>query len=232
MRKVFAFVLCICVLLSLCACKQNQDNSAEKTETPKADSSEPAALENAYTKYGTEDQFLYVHKDTDTGSFAQPHQRGERIRLRHSDIHAGKAGAEAVNIYDYNLTLTDVLTGEAAKQKMKENCSNYDEEAYMFEDYDIYLLQLHFKYNNESMVKDHLPVDIYVAAVDAQDTFVNAEYRFDDRSYSNATPQGEVSNWYPVFVKKDATARPVFVIGSPMEYPGAVVKVYLNSALQ
>ena len=106
--------------------------------------------------------------------------------------------------------------------------TDFDEEKYLFEDNDVYLIKVNVRYNTKSSIKDRLPIDIYVAAVNSQGKYVNVEHRFDDSQYSNKTVNGEISNWYPVFVPKGEDIKPVFVVGSPMEYPGPVAAVYYD----
>ena len=121
-----------------------------------------------------------------------------------------------------------MLIGKEAEQKLKETCNNFDEEKYLFEDNDVYLIKVNVRYNPKSSIKDRLPIDIYVAAINSQGKYVNVEHRFDDSQYSNKTVNGEISNWYPVFVPKGENIKPVFVVGSPMEYPGPVAAVYYD----
>ncbi len=199
------------------------DNSKEDTKV-----TIPSEEKEEYIIYGNTEQNILIHKNIDFGSFEHPHKTGNSVRLRHSDINYGESDLNKSDIYDYDITVEQILTGNKAEQKLKETCSNFNEEKYLLEDNDAYLIKLNLKYNPESKVKDRLPVDIYVAAVNAQGKYVNVEHRFDDNQYSNKTENGQVSNWYAVLVPKGENIKPVFVIGSPMEYPGPVAAVYFE----
>lgn len=202
------------------------DNSKENTESPMI--TIPSEEKEEYVIYGNAEQNMIIYKDIDFGSFENPHKIGDSVRLRHSDINIGKTDLNSTNIYDYDITFEQILTGKKAEQKLKESCSNFDEEKYLFEDNDAYLIKVNVKYNPESKINDRLPVDIYVAAVNSQGKYVNVEHRFDDSQYTNKTENGKVSNWYTVFVPKGEDIKPVFVMGSPMEYPGPVAAVYYD----
>lgn len=245
-KKFLSFILAVLIACCFCGCgrkgaetetnsktvqngestKSSSDSSKENTESSKAAAT--TEKEDVYAVYGNDEQNLIVYKDTDFGSFEKPHKIGESVRLRHSDVNIGKTDLIKTNIYDYDVTFEQVLTGKEAEQKLKESCSNFDEEKYLFEDNDVYLIKVHIKYNPESKIKDRLPVDINVAAVNSQGKYVSVEHRFDDSQYSNKTVNGEVTNRYPVFVPKGADIKLVFVIGSPMEYPGPVAAVYYD----
>lgn len=185
------------------------------------------------TVYGTTNQNILVDKKINFGSYNKPHKIGESVRLRHSDINTSGnpdsgSDPDKADIYDYNLTFEQVLTGTMAEQKLKESCSNFEEEKFLFEDNDVYLIRVNVKYNPESKISDRLPTDIYVSAVNSQGKYVAVENRLDDREYTDRTENGEVSNWYPVFVPKGESFESVFVIGDPMSYPGPVATVYYD----
>ena len=182
-----------------------------------------------YTLYGSEVQYILVHKDIDFGTFDSPHKAGDSVRMRHSEINTGKRSAENATIFDYDLTLTQMLTGEDAVQKLKEICSNFEQESYVLENSDLYLLHVDFKYRADSAVKDRLPVDLFAGAVNARGDYVQKEHRFDIDSYTNLTPNGEGSNWYAVVAPKDMAAKPVIAIGSEMEYPISVGCVFFTA---
>lgn len=230
MKKLIAFILSASFILCLYGCNNNindEDNAQGSSVTMDV----PSREEGDFILYGNAEQNILVYNAMDPGSFQQPHRIGDSVRLRHSDINIGQTDPDNVDIYDYNLTFAQMLTGKEAEQKLKESCNNFDEEKYLLEENDLYLIQVNVKYNAESAIKDRLPVDIYVAAVNSQGNFVNAEHRFDDSSYNSNTENGEVSNWYPVLTPKGEEMKPVFVIGSPMEYPGPVVTVYYDGSM-
>lgn len=202
------------------------DNSKETTKSPKE--TIPSEEKEEYVIYGNAEQNMVIYKDIDFGSFDKPHKIGDSVRLRHSDINIGKNDLNKTSFYDYDITFEQILTGKKAEQKLKESCSNFEEEKYLLEDNDIYLIKVNVKYNPDSKINDRLPVDIFVAAVNSQGKYVNVEHRFDDSEYTSKTKNGKVSNWYPVLVPKGENIKPVFVMGSPMEYPGPVAAVYYD----
>lgn len=202
------------------------DNGKESTSGTKA--TIPSEDKNEYVVYGNTEQNIIIYKDIDFGSFENPHKIGDSVRLRHSDINFGKTDLNKADIYDYDVTFEQILTGKKAEQKLKETCSNFEDEKYLLQDNDVYLIKVNVKYNPDSKISDRLPVDIYVAAVDSQGKYVNVEHRFDDSQYTSKTKNGKVSNWYPVLVPKGENIKPVFVMGSPMEYPGPVAAVYFD----
>lgn len=203
------------------------DNGKENTESSKV--TIPSEEKEEYVIYGNAEQNMVIYKDIDFGSFEKPHKIGDSVRLRHSDINIGKNDLNQINIYDYDITFEQILTGKKAEQKLKESCSNFEDEKYLLQDNDMYLIKVNIKYNPDSEISDRLPVDIYVAAVDSQGKYVNVEHRFDDSQYTNKTKNGKVSNWYPVLVPKGENIKPVFVMGSPVEYPGPVAAVYFDN---
>lgn len=213
MKKFLALLLSISLVCCLYGCG---NSSAPKDE---------------YVQYGSSDQYILIHKDTDFGAYNEPHKTGDIVRLRHSNIITdGNSNTNKSDIYDYNLTFEQVLTGSEAEQKLKEICSNFDDEKFLFEDNDAYLIKVNVKYNSESKIKDSLPGDIYVSAVNSQGEYVAVEDRFNNSEYNSKTENGEVSNWYSVFIPKGEDFKPVFVIGDSMSYPGSVANVYYDIA--
>ncbi|MBR3975929.1 MAG: hypothetical protein IKJ88_08720 [Clostridia bacterium] len=179
-----------------------------------------------YVRYGSDMQYIILHKDNAYGSFEQPYSIGQSVRLRHSDISTrGNTDPHNNAIYDYNVTVEKVLTGDTAKQFVKENCTNFDEEEFLFEDNELYLARVNIEYNPESEISNHTPVDIYMSAVDSEGNYVATENRLDFSDYRNRTENSELRNWYAVFVPKGTNARLAFVIGSPVEYPGPLAAV-------
>lgn len=209
-----------------------ESQEAGNRTTDFAESTKPTSTtalptkDNNYSLYGNDDQFILVYKEIDLGSFEKPHKAGDRVRMRHSDINAGKQSIEGVHLYDYDLTFKQILTGDNAVQKLQELCSNYDQESYVLENSALYLLNVNFRYRQDSDIKDKLPVDLFAGAVNAQGEYVQTEQRFDMEGYTNLTPNGEGGNWYAVVVPNDTVAKPVIAIGSEMEYPGPVAAVY------
>lgn len=213
MKKIIALILSFSLLCCFYGCGNN------------------CVSEDDYTVYGSSDQNILIHKDTDFGSYNEPHKIGDIVRLRHSNIITdGNSDSNKSDIYDYNLTFEQVLTGSEAEQKLKEICSNFDDEKFLFEDNDAYLIKVNVKYNSESKIKDSLPGDIYVSAVNSQGQYIAVEDRFNNSEYNSKTENGEVSNWYSVFIPKGEAFKPVFVIGDPMSYPGPVANVYYDVA--
>lgn len=250
MKKIIAVILSAVLICCLYGCgkgikndnpiqnsegTQNQsDNNMNDTNSNGKENAEsskgtiPSEEKGEYVIYGNAEQNMLIYKDIDFGSFEKPHKTGDNVRLRHSDINVGKNDLNKINIYDYDITFEQILTGKEAEQKLKESCSNFEDEKYLLQDNDVYLIKVNVKYNPGSKISDRLPVDIYVAAVDFQGKYVNVEHRFDDIQYTNKTKNGEVSNWYTVLAPKGANIKPVFVMGSPMEYPGPVAAVYYD----
>lgn len=245
-KKLLSFVLAILIAYSFCGCGAKKDETEEQSKSPqnvestqdisKTDEEKTETLKKTipfeergeYVIYGNSEQNLIVYKDTDFGSFENPHKTGDSVRLRHSDINVGSPDLNKIQIYDYDITFEQILDGKEAEQKLKELCGNFDEEKYLIEDNDVYLIKVNVKYNSDSQIKDRLPVDIFVAAVNYEGKYINVEHRLDDSRYSSKTENGEASNWYPVLVPKGERIKPVFAIGSPMEYPGPVAAVYFD----
>lgn len=204
---------------------ENRSTNLQESTKP-TNTTELPSRDNNYTLYGNEQQYILVHKEIDLGSFDLPHKTGDSIRMRHSDINAGNQSTENVLFYDYDLTFKQILTGDDAVQKLKEICSNFDQESYVLENSNLYLLHVSVKYRADSTVKDRLPVDLFAGAVNVRGDYVQKEHRFDIDSYTNLTPNGEGGSWYAVVVPNDTVAKPVIAIGSEMEYPGPVAAVY------
>ena len=208
-----------------------QPSAAKESTSPVSEKNEDETTSDApsnrgdYTLYGSEEQYILVHKDIDFGTFDSPHKAGDSVRMRHSEIITGKQAAETAAIFDYDLMLTQMLTGEDAVQKLQDICSNFEQESYVLENSDLYLLHVSVKYHADSAVKDRLPVDLFAGAVNVRGDYVQKEHRFDIDGYTNLTPNGEGGNWYAVVVPNDTAAKPVIAIGSEMEYPGPVAAV-------
>lgn len=182
-----------------------------------------------YVRCGDEKQNLLIYKDTDFGTFEKPHKKGESIRIRHSNVvSSGNYSSDKKAIFDYNITLEKALSGKEAEKTLEEIATRLDEEKNLFENYDLYLLSVNFKYNPESKVKDKLPDSICFKAIDKSGNYVDAEQNFDIVDYTNETEDGEVTNWYPLAVLKGTEFRPVAVIGAAREYPGFVANVYFD----
>ena len=185
----------------------------------------PEAVKGDYTIYGEEMQNIIVYNGTDTGSFKKPHKTGDTVRLRHSGINSN---FDEADIFDYDLTFEEVITGERAKNMLKEACPNFEEEEFLFEDNDVYLIKCNISYNKESDIKEHIPGAFYISAVDAEGNYTAVEHRLNSRDYTSEATNGEVSNLYPVFVPKGKEVKLVYVIGGQMEYPGPVANVYFE----
>ncbi len=182
-----------------------------------------------YALYGYSDQNILIHRGTAFGSYYDPYVLGERVRLRHSDINtSGSIDPNDVPIYDYNLTFQQALSGNDALKKLKELCTNFDEEKHMLRNNDLYLINIGISYNSESDIKDYLPVAAFPAAVNNKGELINAESRFNLKAYTNETKNGKASNWYTLLVPKGQDFKATFVIGSIHEAPGPTEKVYYD----
>ncbi len=182
-----------------------------------------------YALYGYSDQNILIHRGTAFGSYYDPYVLGESVRLRHSDINmSGSIDPNDVPIYDYNLTFKQALSGDDALKKLKELCTNFDEDKHMLRDNDLYLINIGISYNSESDIKDYLPVAAFLAAVNNNGELVNAESRFNLKSYTNITKNGKASNWYPLLVPNGQDFKAAFVIGNTFEAPGPTEKVYFD----
>lgn len=250
MKKIIAVILSAVLICCLYGCgkgikndkpvqnsegTQNQSddnmkntNSSGKENAESSNATISSESKGEYVIYGSAEQNIVIYKETDFGSFENPHKTGDSVRLRHSDINIGKNNLIKTNIYDYDMTFEQIITGKEAEQKLKESCGNFEDEKYLLKDNDVYLIKVNVKYNSDSKINDRLPVDIYVAAMNSQGKYVNVEHRYDDIQYTNKTKNGEASNWYIVLAPKGENIKPVFVIGSPMEYPGPVAAVYYD----
>ena len=182
-----------------------------------------------YALYGHSDQNILIHRGNAFGSYYDPYVLGESVRLRHSDINmSGSIDPNDVPIYDYNLTFNEALSGNGALEKLKELCTNFDEDKHMLKDNDLYLINISVSYNSESDIKDYLPVAAFPAAVNNNGELINAECRFNLKSYTNETENGKASNWYPILVPKGQDFKAAFVIGSIFEAPGPTEMVYYD----
>lgn len=182
-----------------------------------------------YALYGHSDQNILIHRGNAFGSYYDPYVLGESVRLRHSGINmSGSIDPNDVPIYDYNLTFNEALSGNGALEKLKELCTNFDEDKHMLKDNDLYLINISVSYNSESDIKDYLPVAAFPAAVNNNGELINAECRFNLKSYTNETENGKASNWYPILVPKGQDFKAAFVIGSIFEAPGPTEMVYYD----
>lgn len=182
-----------------------------------------------YALYGYSEQNILIHRGTAFGSYHEPYVLGESVRLRHSEINmSGSIDPEDVDICDYNLTFNEALSGDDALKKLKELCTNFDEEKHMLEDNDLYMLDISISYNDESDIKVHLPISAFPAAVNADGELISTECRFNLKSYSSETKNGIASNWYSLLVPKGEDFKAVYVIGSIYEAPGPTEKVYYD----
>ncbi len=131
------------------------------------------------------------------GSFENPYNIGDSARIKHGDINQKDV------VYDYNASITRILTGKEAEERLKEIASNYEEEKEVLESFDLYLTRVHIKYNEESTVKDRLPTAFGVTAVsgDRQLQFIDPRFNITENSY--ITADGEYDGWFPVLASKD-----------------------------
>lgn len=223
MKKVICFVLLFLLMFCFYACCNDEEIENENNITV------PTTQISDYILYGHDDQNIIMHKDIDFGTFENPHKIGESVRLRHSEINThNKHNYNEVDFCDYNVKIEEALIGQKAEQKLKEICDNFDEEKFLLEENDLYLLKVKIEYNSESDIKDFLPDPIGVFAVNAKGEYVSVENRCNDSSYRNETENDEVSNWYPLFVPKGEDFKIAFAIGSMMEYPGIIAAVYYD----
>ncbi len=177
-------------------------------------------------KFGSDDQYILLGKDVATGSYDEPYEIGDTVRVRHSYVNTSATPEAEKNLmYDYNLTVEEVLSGDEAKALLKENCSNYEEEEYMLREYDLYLAKVKIRYNKESDITHQVPIDAFITTVNELNNLLIIDTRFNISSFSSETVNGENSNWYPVLVPKGENVRLAYVIGSMHEYPGPVATV-------
>lgn len=151
------------------------------------------------------------------GSFENPYNVGDSASFRHSDIHQKDV------IYDYNASITRILTGTEAEEKLKEIASNYEEEKEALEIFDLYLARVHIKYNEESTVKDRLPADIGVTAVrfDKQLQFIDPRFYIPDNVFK--ATDGEFYLWAPVLAEKNVSTRWLSItVGTYQGAPGII----------
>ena len=183
-----------------------------------------------YIQYGNNEQYILVHKDNAYGSFEQPYSIGQSVRLRHSDIvTSGNTSSDKADVYDYLVTIEKVLTDDTAKQFIKEICTNFSEEEFLFEENDVYLARVNIEYTDESEISNHKPVNVFLSAVDSNGNYVATENRLEFSDYKYKTANGAVSNWYAVFVPKGTKVTLAFVIGSQFEAPGVVAAVHFET---
>ena len=149
------------------------------------------------------------------GSFENPYKLGDTVRMKHGDEQYKHAA------YDYNFTLTEVLTGSDAKEKLKELCLNYEEEKSILEeyDYDLYLANVIIKYNETSEIKEHLPFNIGVLAIGTQGKIFKIDNRFNILPPDNCDSNGEWNCWYSALAPKDENVCIAFGAGS-LQNPG------------
>ncbi len=122
---------------------------------------------------------------------------GDSVRFRHSDINQKDV------VYDYNASITLILTGKEAEEKLKETASNYEKEKAALESFDLYLARVHIKYNEESMVKDRLPTAFGVTAVSIDGQLQDIDPRFNIPEGVSSVADGEFYCWFPVLAEKN-----------------------------
>ncbi|MBQ6898246.1 MAG: hypothetical protein IJN70_04635 [Clostridia bacterium] len=157
------------------------------------------------------------------GSFENPYNVGDSASFRHSDIHQKDV------VYDYNASITRILTGTEAEERLKNLSSNYEEEKEALESFDLYLARVHIKYNEESTVKDRLPADLGVTAVrfDKQLQFIDPRFYIPDNVFKAA--DGEFYFWAPVLAAKNVSTRWLSItVGTYQGAPGIISGVYFN----
>lgn len=157
------------------------------------------------------------------GSFENPYNVGDSARIKHGDINQKDV------VYDYSASITRILTGTEAEEKLKEIASNYDEEKEALESFDLYLARVHIKYNEESMVKDRLPTALGVTAVryDKQLQFIDPRFEIPDNVFKAA--DGEFYCWVPVLaVKNTGTPWLSITVGTYQGAPGIILGVCFN----
>ncbi len=151
------------------------------------------------------------------GSFENPYNVGNSARIRHSDINQKDV------VYDYNASITRILTGTEAEERLKKLSSNYEEEKEALESFDLYLARVHIKYNEESTVKDRLPADLGVTAVrfDKQLQFIDPRFYIPDNVFKAA--DGEFYFWAPVLAEKNVSTRWLSItVGTYQGAPGII----------
>ena len=157
------------------------------------------------------------------GSFENPYNVGDSASFRHSDIHQKDV------IYDYNASITRILTGTEAEERLKKLSSNYEEEKEALESFDLYLARVHIKYNEESKVKDRLPTELGVTAVrfDKQLQFIDPRFNIPDNVFKAA--DGEFYFWVPVLAEKNVSTRWLSItVGTYQGAPGIISGVCFN----
>ena len=157
------------------------------------------------------------------GSFENPYNVGDSASFRHSDIHQKDV------VYDYNASITRILTGTEAEERLKQLSSNYEEEKEALESFDLYLARVHIKYNEESTVKDRLPADLGVTAVrfDKQLQFIDPRFDIPDNVFKAS--DGEFYFWVPVLAEKNVSTPWLSItVGTYQGAPGIISGVCFN----
>ena len=157
------------------------------------------------------------------GSFENPYNVGDSARIKHSDIHQKDV------VYDYNASITRILTGTEAEERLKQLSSNYEEEKEALESFDLYLTRVHIKYNEESTVKDRLPTELGVTAVrfDKQLQFIDPRFCIPDNVFKAS--DGEFYFWVPVLAEKNVSTPWLSItVGTYQGAPGIISGVCFN----
>ncbi len=163
-----------------------------------------------------EDSTNFENNTLPHGSFENPYHIGDTIELCHGDsLHKEK-------VYNYSITLKQVLKDKEAEEKLKEISSNFDEEKFMLEERDLYLALVHIKFKEESTIKDHLPSNIGMIAINSEGHLFIIDSRFFIPSNDILTENGETVNWYPVLAPKGENVCLTFTVGTPQEAPGII----------
>lgn len=142
---------------------------------------------------------------------------GDSVRFRHSDINQKDV------VYDYNASITLILTGKEAEEKLKEIASNYEEEKEALEIFDLYLARVHIKYNEESTVKDRLPAAFGVTAVSIDGQLQDIDPRFNIPEGVSSVADGEFYCWFPVLAEKNRNICCLSItLGTYQSAPGII----------
>lgn len=168
------------------------------------------------TTHTEEESTAATNRSDVYGTPENPYQIGETARMKHGSPNNKDAH------YDYNVTLTSVLTGTQAQQKLEEISTNFAEEKYMLETYDLYLANVVISFNEESNIKDTLPPDSGMLAMGKKLNMLFIESRFDIPQNSIRTENGEWNVWFPVLAPKDDSACLAFAVGSHQGAPGII----------
>ena len=176
--------------------------------------------ENLRYVYKLEYKGNYEAIPSPLGSFKNPYNIGDSARIKHGDINQKDV------VYDYNASITRILTGKEAEEMIKKIASNYEEEKEALESFDLYLARVHIKYNEESTVKDRLPTALGASAVssDGQHQFIDPRFNITDNS--SVTADGEYYGWFPVLASKTKdTCWISITIGTYQGAPGIISDV-------